>query len=111
MTEEINWQLLDEALDWIEANPQRWDQRHYLRYNTRQDENEGNLCGTNLCLAGTVCHLADRIRVEFQTDEDGTWTDTYAGTRVGFAYVAQELLGLTYEQRSVIFGSCAPSRS
>lgn len=95
----INWALVEETLDWLEAHPDEWDQRYWM-----SDSDKG--CGTTYCFAGAACKLSG-VEVTSRYYPLMGFTEYYPVKENGlighFGDVAKELLGLTHKQANLIF--------
>lgn len=98
---EINWQLLEECLDFITENPERWNQSVWALFLTP----EADICQTQFCLAGTACFLSDRVVVRSNLLDKEILPATASGnvSHQTWRELAQDLLGLSYDQMLIFF--------
>ncbi|SRR5258706_6064137 len=106
--------LVEETLDWIENNPERWDQGAYVK-NTRTHNNSWNTpkdiqvpivdnCGTTLCFGGAALMLRDRLKFIYGAGD--TWyVDSVDadGNHSNIHVAAREVLQLTEDEARNIF--------
>lgn len=99
---------LDAAMDYLRAHPEQHDQRYWGRQTP---------CGTTMCLAGTVAHLAGhefywenygndikKAGLCFRPAEDELSYTVIGGSSVAFiASLAQRELGITEAQANELF--------
>ncbi len=94
---ELNTQLLQEVVDYIETHPEEWDQDSWANKGT---------CGTTLCFAGTTALLDPQVefiwmnRGEYSVaidivKDDGDWDE--------IEEYAQRRLGLTNREAYTLF--------
>lgn len=99
MTEstKVNLPEIKSILEYIEVNPEQWEQGSWAKRESRTSS-----CGTTFCVAG---HAANRAGAEIIYADDG-WANscvTADGTTRTIEFYAQELLGLDAEQAEQLF--------
>lgn len=110
--------LVDETLDWIILNPERWNNLMFTT-NTRTHGIGGytleeikvpiaNECGTTFCFAGVALMLRGRLKYVKDTFfNDDTWyvevMDEDGNTGHSFGATARKLLKLTEDEAFAIF--------
>lgn len=114
----INYELLDEIMNFIEAHPRTWVQDSWYKnvdpetgvsflQQITEEVEETNSCSTSFCFAGHVAlHEGfpnpPKTNVENWTrlvvSEDGTYSEDVSD-------FARDILGLTYDQAEALFGS------
>ena len=90
---EVNWELVERTLDWIEKNPTQHDQNFYAI--TRP------WCGTTYCFAGAALMLEDKV--EFNKDLDEHIVIECGNKISDFYKTGRDILGLTNKQADKIF--------
>lgn len=87
---------LDAALAWIDEHPQQHDQDMWFVRNRE--------CGTTMCLAGIVAHLAGAEPIWNSPERDATGTVlTPGGVTIGVSIFAAALLETDADATSQLF--------
>lgn len=96
----VDLERLDAALAAIEAEPERWQQRHWFARTS---------CGTACCLAGMVVSQAGWTPTDWELDYYGdgrtdiSWTVEKGEDEGPVGVVARELLGVGYFDAERLF--------
>jgi hypothetical protein len=118
-------ELLRMAVKAIEAEPERWDQEFWAKGAPAEDADlipvrmrshrlnmrpiDVERCGTTMCLAGHIVNQAGIPMLTTLTAEDDNQAIAHCLDQDGFARsisnVAGDLLGLSPQERTFLFGS------
>jgi hypothetical protein len=97
----VNVDALRRELEFVTAEPERWDQSTWVHYVDRSDAEPGAdwTCGTTACLAGwTALHAGYRPHPPYESVVVGP-----RGTPEDVEDLARRLLGLTPGQANLLF--------
>jgi hypothetical protein len=83
--------VAQDALDYIIANPEQHSQHTWCSDNPTLLPESTNMCGTTMCIAGTVAYVTGGVRALVE------------GYYYGFLNLAEGLLGLNSEESNSIF--------
>jgi hypothetical protein len=109
-----NIRLAEKVLRHLESPPPKFKHNQNIYCDRRRDP-EGNICGTEACIAGATVLLSRSNRVKVQWRNGGgshDWADiTLDGYGVPWSTAAGNLLGLTPEEEGDLFQTRGSVRS
>lgn len=100
MTESYNTDLLMQVREKIVNEPEKHHQGAWAV--AQSDPRKDGECGTAYCVAGWAAVL-DGQQLDWDEAGDGTWDASYTTTGAMVGVYAQDVLGLTNDERRTLF--------